>query len=677
MRRVKAVLDPAGHPQSRQAPARGRHRLAQGDVRRCRLSCAPATRACGRGGDETLAAVQRAAAAAGQFLPVDADGAMTVRELLQRRDGGPIEARYGRLRDRVLAAGIDGLSLGSEAVKDVAGYDLRRMLLGSAPVDWAVFRLARLPERRERLLARGGDAFALAEALRADAAEPAALVVLAARSARHRRGLRRRRGASAAGLASSAARARRAQSSRRSTRPRWLALCAGLPPGAVRMAGREARVTLPAHAGAWAYDAGRRLALVAPRSRASRARPPGAARRAPSSWRRSSRQRWARDGDSIYGGAARALRRARAPVRLVRAVPSRLPHVRPARGRVGRPARPDPHHAAPRRRRPLGRGGPRAARPLPRLPRLRGGLPVRRAVRRDARDRPRRRRADAVDRRCGRCSRSCAARACSRSRCAPAGRSRASSRAPRGAAAGRSIPTPTVTWERRRPGGPPAVVLRGCVMREAFAGVQQAAVDSLAAAGYDVDRGPRARLLRRTAPAQRRARDGRGDARAAACRCARRRHPRLDGSRLRRGSARARRARARSQRGARAGARTAAGQRRRARRGLRRLPPAARPARARGAARAAARRGLRAGRAGRRRSLLRRRRCVLVHTAGALTAARAQPRRGDPRERRATSSAAATPAARCSCAARCARRSSTCAWRIPPSSPSRRPEPRR
>jgi glycolate oxidase iron-sulfur subunit len=47
-----------------------------------------------------------------------------------------------------------------------------------------------------------------------------------------------------------------------------------------------------------------------------------------------------------------------------------------------------------------------------------------------------------------------------------------------------------VTWERRQPGGPPAVVLRGCVMREAFAGAQQAAVDSLAEAGYDVLAGP-------------------------------------------------------------------------------------------------------------------------------------------------------------------------------------------
>jgi glycolate oxidase iron-sulfur subunit len=43
-----------------------------------------------------------------------------------------------------------------------------------------------------------------------------------------------------------------------------------------------------------------------------------------------------------------------------------------------------------------------------------------------------------------------------------------------------------VTWERRTPGAPQAVVLRGCVMREGFAPAQQAAVDALAAAGYDV-----------------------------------------------------------------------------------------------------------------------------------------------------------------------------------------------
>jgi FAD/FMN-containing dehydrogenase len=212
-------------------------------------------------GDETLAAVQRAAAVAGQFLPVEGDGAMTVRELLQRRDGGPLEARYGRLRDRVLAAGMNGLSLGSEAVKDVAGYDLRRLLMGSAPADWAIFRLAQLPERRARLLARGGDAFALAEALRADPAAPAALVVLdpgllaiaedcgedeAARRLGHIHRCAAEAGAELEEI----------------DEPRWLAICANLPTAVMRMAVRDARDKLPAHDGAWAYDAGRRLALV-------------------------------------------------------------------------------------------------------------------------------------------------------------------------------------------------------------------------------------------------------------------------------------------------------------------------------------------------------------------------------------------------------------------------------
>lgn len=228
-------------------------------------------------GDETLEAVQRSAAEAGQFLPVDADLALTVRELLQRRDGGPLEAQYGRLRDRVLAAGIGGLSLGSESVKDVAGYDLRRMLLGNAAVDWAVFRLARLPERRERLIARGGDAFALAEALRADPAAPPALVVLepallaiaddCGADEQPRRRALVERCARAAGAAVETL-----------DQASWLGICAGLPGSALRMAGRDARVALPQHDGAWAYDAGRRLALVTPAAREvflpSRSAPP-------------------------------------------------------------------------------------------------------------------------------------------------------------------------------------------------------------------------------------------------------------------------------------------------------------------------------------------------------------------------------------------------------------------
>jgi len=54
-------------------------------------------------------------------------------------------------------------------------------------------------------------------------------------------------------------------------------------------------------------------------------------------------------------------------------------------------------------------------------------------------------------------------------------------------AMGRATDRPRrVVWERRRAGAPRAAVLRGCVMQHAFAPAQQAAVDLLAACGYDV-----------------------------------------------------------------------------------------------------------------------------------------------------------------------------------------------
>jgi hypothetical protein len=57
----------------------------------------------------------------------------------------------------------------------------------------------------------------------------------------------------------------------------WRELCAGLPAGAVRMSGRTARTVLPAHETPWAYDAGRRLALVPRESRSALASPRPAA----------------------------------------------------------------------------------------------------------------------------------------------------------------------------------------------------------------------------------------------------------------------------------------------------------------------------------------------------------------------------------------------------------------
>ena len=93
-------------------------------------------------GDETLAAVQEAAAAEGQWLPVDVDGRVTIAELCAARDGGPREARYGPFRARVLSLGSGGMRFGTEAVKDVAGYDVRRAWLGEVAISQATLRLA-------------------------------------------------------------------------------------------------------------------------------------------------------------------------------------------------------------------------------------------------------------------------------------------------------------------------------------------------------------------------------------------------------------------------------------------------------------------------------------------------------------------------------------------------------
>jgi FAD/FMN-containing dehydrogenase len=222
-------------------------------------------------GGETLAAVQEAAASHGQWLAVDAHGSVTVAELLERRDGGPREARYGPLRGRVLSVGARGLRFGSEAVKDVAGYDVRRAWLGEVPIVHATLRLAARPAWRRDALLHGGDAFALADALRALRSAPAAIVVLAPDqlaisddapdSEVDRREADLARTAEAAGAAIEPI-----------DRRDWVTRCAALPSTRIRLSGREARELLPALAGRWAYDAGRRLVLV---DRAIASRRPG------------------------------------------------------------------------------------------------------------------------------------------------------------------------------------------------------------------------------------------------------------------------------------------------------------------------------------------------------------------------------------------------------------------
>ena len=207
----------------------------------------------------TLDELQRIAAAENLWLPVDLPGHTTVGELAAGRDGGPREACYGRLRDRILAAEMHGYRFGSEAVKDVAGLDLRRALLGSEAVGWVVFRLARVPRHRLQWRALGGAAFALADALRADPAAPAALVVTEldelmiasdhddAEDPRRRELITRLAAGHEAELAPISHR-------------EWLERCAALPAPRARSTGTLAQAAAADATGAWAFDAGRRLA---------------------------------------------------------------------------------------------------------------------------------------------------------------------------------------------------------------------------------------------------------------------------------------------------------------------------------------------------------------------------------------------------------------------------------
>jgi FAD/FMN-containing dehydrogenase len=223
-------------------------------------------------GGETLASLQEAAGLAGQWLPVDTHGRKTVADLCLSRDGGPREARYGPLRGRVLSLGTRGLRFGTEAVKDVAGYDVRRAWLGEIVIAHATLRLAAHQPWRADAVLRGGDAFALAETLRALPSAPAAILVLSldvvaiSDDAPSAEADRRESDLADAAAAAGA-------EIERIDKVDWVARCDALPGARVRLAGRDARLTLPPLDEPWVYDAGRRLALVTEEAAAARIAP--------------------------------------------------------------------------------------------------------------------------------------------------------------------------------------------------------------------------------------------------------------------------------------------------------------------------------------------------------------------------------------------------------------------
>ncbi|HEY0068905.1 MAG TPA: FAD-binding oxidoreductase, partial [Chloroflexia bacterium] len=109
-----------------------------------------------------LAGLQRQLAGAGQCLAVDPPVPGTVGGLIATADTGPRRLRYGGVRDLILGATFvraDGViaKAGGKVVKNVAGYDLPKLLTGSlgtlAVVVEATFRLYPLPAASATVIA--------------------------------------------------------------------------------------------------------------------------------------------------------------------------------------------------------------------------------------------------------------------------------------------------------------------------------------------------------------------------------------------------------------------------------------------------------------------------------------------------------------------------------------------
>jgi glycolate oxidase FAD binding subunit len=109
-------------------------------------------------GGATLAALQERLAARGQWLPLDPPNAeqLTISQLLASSASGPRRFGYGTVRDYVIglkAVLPDGrvIQSGGKVVKNVAGYDLAKLFIGSrgslGVIVEATFKLRPLPSR--------------------------------------------------------------------------------------------------------------------------------------------------------------------------------------------------------------------------------------------------------------------------------------------------------------------------------------------------------------------------------------------------------------------------------------------------------------------------------------------------------------------------------------------------
>ena len=125
----------------------------------------------------TLAELQQATAAHGQWLPLDPAGSAdaTLGATIATASWGPLAAAYGTPRDQVLGCEVvtgtgDVVRAGGRVVKNVAGFDLTRLMVGAwgtlGVITEATVRLRARPEVDETLAIVLGGAESIAHASR-------------------------------------------------------------------------------------------------------------------------------------------------------------------------------------------------------------------------------------------------------------------------------------------------------------------------------------------------------------------------------------------------------------------------------------------------------------------------------------------------------------------------------
>jgi len=139
----------------------------------------------------TFDALQAALRPRGQFLALDPPrpDRATVGGVVAANVNGPRRMAYGGVRDLVIGmkmvlAGGEQIKAGGKVVKNVAGYDLCKLFVGSLGtlgiITEVTFKMAPVPEHAATIVGHGTPeaAFALVDALFASALQPAAIAVM-------------------------------------------------------------------------------------------------------------------------------------------------------------------------------------------------------------------------------------------------------------------------------------------------------------------------------------------------------------------------------------------------------------------------------------------------------------------------------------------------------------------